>query len=62
MTQKYTLWNIPSESWAGVPEGLEVSADLAKAVDKVFSEPVDEDEVSPYRTPVDQDQMAKIIG
>ena len=62
MDQKYTLWNMPSESWNGVPKNLTVTGELEQKVKDAMSKPVSDDVVRPYRTPIDQEQMAKIVG
>ncbi len=62
MDQKYTLWNMPSNSWDGVPKDLKVTDELEKKVKAAMAEPASDDDLRPYQTPVDQEQMAKIIG
>ena len=61
MKEKFTLWNITSESWNGVPQGLEVSEELKIRIKIAMSEKLSEDELRPYQTPVDQEQMARLV-
>jgi len=62
MDQKYTLWNMPSEFWNGVPKNLEVSEEIELKIKAAMVKSVSEEELRPYKTPVDQEQMARIIG
>jgi len=62
MDQKYTLWNIPSKSWSGVPKDLKVTEDLEQKIKVTMTAPAPDEELRAYQTPIDQEQMAKIIG
>ncbi len=62
MDKKYTLWNIPSNSWNGVPEGLTVTEELEQKIKEAMSKPASDEELRPYKTPIDQEQMAIIVG
>ena len=62
MDKKYTLWNKPSESWTGMPKGLKVTEDLENKIKKTMRTPAPVESIRPYNTPIDQEQMAKIIG
>lgn len=62
MDQKHTLWNMPSESWNGVPKNLKVTEEVALKVKVAMEKSVPEEELLPYKTPVDQERMARIIG
>ena len=62
MEKKYTLWNKPSESWTGMPKDLKVTEDLENKIKEAMTTPISADAIRPYKTPIDQDQMAKIIG
>jgi len=61
MNKSYTLWNIPSESWEGIPDNLVVTKELEKKIKETMSEKVSEEELKPFRTQVDQETLAKII-
>ncbi len=62
MTQKFTMWNIPCDSWQGIPEDLEVPADLNQQIQEALTQPADEQETRAYKTPIDPEQLAKIIS
>ena len=62
MSQKFTLWNMPGESWNGVPQNLSVSEDLERKIKEAMTTPASKEDLRPYETPIDQEQMAKIIG
>ncbi len=61
MNKTFTLWNIPSDSWEGVPKDLEVSVELEKKIKITMSEKVTDEELKPYQTSVDQETLAIII-
>lgn len=62
MSQKFTMWNIQCDSWEGIPDDLEVSADMEKQVQEALTQLADEKETIAYKTPVDQEQLARIIN
>jgi len=62
MDHKYTLWNMPGGSWEGVPKDLKITDEVEQKIKDAMATPAPEEELRPYKTPINKDQIAKIIG
>jgi len=63
VAKKFSIWSIPKESWSSRAEleELKLTEEAVEQFKREFSQDAVEERVRPFRTPVTQETLSKLV-